>query len=171
MVDIKTVDDSTSIIDPLYQKQKEGITKMRTALLASTSDSSMSTSRAIQNITTMRIYHQMMRIIKYTELMDKLEDKLYRSIDNLLDTSPDDDQTLIQLLTIQGRLQKSMIESHKLLQPYLDIQDFNVVDLMPVDNENTGVKTNITMNPEERDKLRSNAQAILLQLTGGDDSG
>lgn len=107
MDDIKTVDSSEVVYDPVYQRQKEGVAKMRTSLLACTDENGITIRGTIESITAMRIYHQMMRIIKYTELMDKIEDKLYKSIDNLIDTAPNDTQTLIQLLTIQERLQKA----------------------------------------------------------------
>jgi len=166
MDDIKTVDSSEVVYDPVYQRQKEGVAKMRTSLLACTDENGITIRGTIESITAMRIYHQMMRIIKYTELMDKIEDKLYKSIDNLIDTAPNDTQTLIQLLTIQERLQKSMIESHKLLQPYLDIKEFSVVDLVP--QESTASSgSQLNMNSEDRDRLRSNAQQVLLQLKEG----
>lgn len=166
MDNIKTVDSSEVVYDPVYQRQNEGVAKMRTSLLACTDENGITIRSTIESITAMRIYHQMMRIIKYTELMDKIEDKLYKSIDNLLDNSPNDNQTLIQLLAIQERLQKSMIESHKLLQPYLDIKDFAIVDLVP--QESTAASgPQLNMKSEERDRLRSNAQQVLLQLKEG----
>lgn len=166
MDDIKTVDSSEIVYDPVYQRQKEGVAKMRTSLLACTDENGITIRGTIESITAMRIYHQMMRIIKYTELMDKIEDKLYKSIDNLIDTAPNDTQTLIQLLTIQERLQKSMIESHKLLQPYLDIKEFSVVDLVPQDTTSTS-SSQLNMKSEDRDRLRSTAQQVLIELKEG----
>lgn len=163
-MDIKTVDGSSFIekVDPLYQRQREGVAKMRTSLLAYTDDGGASTRQAIQSITAMRVYHQLVRIVKYLELMDKLEDKMYAAIDYSVEhASASDPATWIQLVTLQERLQKSMIESHKLLQPYLDVQEFNVVDLVPTDHEST---TSVIMSSESRDKLRTNAQAVLAQL-------
>ena len=59
-----------------------------------------------------------------------------------------------------------MIESHKLLQPYLDIKEFSVVDLVP--QESTASSgSQLNMNSEDRDRLRSNAQQVLLQLKEG----
>lgn len=166
MDDIKTVDSSEVVYDPIYQRQKEGVTKMRTSLLACTAENGVTIRNTLDSITAMRIYHQMMRIIKYTELMDKLEDKLYRSIDNMLDNSPDDERTLLSLLHIQERLQKSMIESHKLIQPYLDVKEFSVVDLVPQESAASS-NTQFNMKSEDRDRLRSNAQQVLLQLKEG----
>lgn len=166
MDDIKTVDSSEVVYDPVYQRQKEGVAKMRASLLACTDENGVTIRGTIESITAMRIYHQMMRIIKYTELMDKIEDKLYKSIDNMLDNSPDDAATMVMLLNVQEKLQKSMIESHKLLQPYLDIKEFSVVDLVP--QESTAASSpQLNMKSEERDRLRSNAQQVLLQLKEG----
>ena len=72
-MDIKTVDEpSVLVTDELYKRQKENVSKMRTALLSFTDENGVSVRRAIQGITGMRIYHQIIRIIRYTELMDKL---------------------------------------------------------------------------------------------------
>lgn len=164
---IKTVDDNT-MLNPLYQRQKEDVSKMRTSLLACTDENGVSTRQALQNITAMRVYHQLMRIIRYTELMDRLEDKLYSCIDSAIDSAESSDPaTWMALLNIQERLQKSMIESHKLLQPYLDIKEFTVVELTP-DSSNDDSADILT--PEARDGIRSKAQSIMLEL-GNLDSG
>ena len=165
MSNLKTVDGSTAILDPLYQKQKEGVAKMRTSLLAC-SDDPITTKQAIQNITTMRVYHQIARIIKYLEMMDKLEDKLYASIDATIDNANENSpSTWMMLLSIQERLQKTMIESHKLLQPYLDIQEFSVVELTAQSVDESS--RSILLNADSRDKIRSSAQAALLALEAG----
>lgn len=163
-MDIKTVDEpNTLITDDLYKKQKENVSKMRTALLSFTDENGVSARRAIQGITGMRIYHQIIRIIRFTELMDKLEAKLYESIDyTIVSSDVHDVETLSLLINIQGRLQKSMIESHKLLQPYLDIQEFTIADL--ADSGQEAPVTAQIMNPEDRDRLRSKAQAVLYEL-------
>lgn len=165
MSNIKTVDGFTSILDPLYQKQKEGVAKMRTSLLACTEDPTMAKA-AIQNISTLRVYHQIARIIRYLEMMDKLEDKLYSSIDVTIDNANENSpSTWMMLLNIQERLQKTMIESHKLLQPYLDIQEFSIVELtaQSVDDNSRPV----ILNADSRDKIRSSAQAALEALQAG----
>ena len=168
-MDIKTLDGSTVVTDPIYQKQKEGVAKMRTSLLACSNDSGISTRQAIQNITTMRVYHQLMRIIKYLEMMDKLEAKLYESLDYTIENSESDTKTMMMLLGIQATLQKNMIESHKLLQPYLDIQEFTMVDL--VQQESVSTSDALLMKSEDRDRLRANAQAVLMQLKEGGGDG
>lgn len=166
MSDLKTVETSSKLLDPLYQKQIEGVAKMRTALVAS-SDDALSCKAAIHSITTMRVYHQIARIIRYLEMMDKLEAKLYASIDSTIDNANEHNPaTWMMLLNIQERLQKTMIESHKLLQPYLDIQEFSVVELTSQTNE--VASESITLDSASRDKLRSSAQAVLAELTAGD---
>lgn len=168
-VDIKTV-DGTPALNPIYCRQKEDVAKMRTSLLACNEDTGVSTRHAIQNITTMRVYHQLMRIIRYTELMDKLEDKLYSCIDHAIDSaSTADPTTWMSLLTIQERLQKSMIESHKLLQPYLDVKEFTVVELASDDVSTKPSPTALT--PEVRDSVRSKAQSLILELENSENLG
>ena len=165
---IETFDNSEILANPITARQKEDVAKMRASLLSCTEDSGMSASKAIHNISVMRVYHQLSRIIKYTELMDKLEDKLYRAIDKHIDESPDDFGTIVSLMTIQEKLQKAMIESHKLLQPYLEVQNFSVVDL--VDTNTTTIESPITaklMASESRDKVRSAAQSALELINGG----
>lgn len=162
--------DNIVVVDPLVKKQKEDVAKMRASLLSCTNENGVSIIRAIQTVTTLRIYHQLTRIIKYTELMDKLEDALYNSIDEYIDNADfSDDTTMNKLLTIQGRLQRSMIESHKLLQPYMDIQEFSIVDLIDstASNEDMSITSKL-MTSESRDKVRSSAQAVIEVLKLGD---
>jgi len=153
-------------LNPLVTKQRENVARMRTALLASTDDNTVTMRQAIQNITAMRIYHQLTRIIQYTELMTELEDKLYDSISDTVRTAPTTDPTTwIALLNIQERLQKNLIESHKLLQPYLNVSEFNIVDLVdaPVSDE-TEESTGLIISSQSRDNIRIRAQAILSQI-------
>ena len=158
----ETFDASELLENPIVSRQKEDVAKMRASLLSCTDDSGMSTTRAIQNITVMRVYHQLTRIIRYTELMDKLEDKLYSAIEQHIDESENDVSTIMFLLGVQEKLQKAMIESQKLLQPYMDIQNFAVVDLVDVGSSSTDSPiTAKLMTSESRDKVRYKAQAVL----------
>lgn len=164
MSNLNTFEGSTNIVDPIYKKQKEGVARMRASLLACSDDMTKS-KQAIHNITVMRVYHQIARIIKYTEMMDKLEDKLYESIDATLNSSnAQNPTTWMMLLNIQERLQKSMIESHKLLQPYLDIEEFSVVELTSQASDST-VPTTLAMDADTRDRVRVTAQAVLAELS------
>ena len=163
---IETVDQPTPM-NPIYKRQREDVAKMRTSLLACHDDSSMPTRLAIQKITVLRVYHQVSRIIRYLEIMDKLEDKLYESIDYEIDNADiTDSETWAKLIMIQEKLQKSMIESHKMLQPYLDLTEFSVVDLTQDDGQTAG--TELTMSPEKRDNLRLAAQSVLAELMTSD---
>jgi len=169
MDDSKTVrSDDIQVIDPLYSKQKEDVATMRASLLACSPNNPITVRKAIQNITVMRVYHQINRIIRYTEMMDKIEDKLYESIEcslNNMDASRP--TTWMQLLKIQEQLQKSMIESHKLLQPYLDIEQLAFLEVIdqPEDASPQSYSTMI-MGQDARDKVRTSAQAVLQAITG-----
>lgn len=162
---IETVDDNVRISDPLIQKQKEDVARMRASLLSCSTDPSNATT-AMKNITVLRVYHQVSRIIKYLEMMDKIEEKLYESIDASLDrmdsASP---TTWMTLLNIQEKLQKNMLESHKLLQPYLNIEEFKIVDV--VDKSQSDPQDQI-LDKASRDKLRMSAQLVLDAIDSGD---
>ena len=126
----KTVTSEAEILDPLYMKQQQDVAEMRASLLAFNSGDPTSARSAIQKITAMRFYHQLSRIIRYTDMMDRIEAKLYESIDRSLDRmNSDSPSTWMSLLQIQERLQKCMIESQKLLQPYLDIESLSFVEV------------------------------------------
>lgn len=164
MKDLETVKASTtSSQDPLVSKQREDVAKMRASLLCC-SDDPFSASNAIRNITVLRIYHQLNRIIRYLEMMDKIEDKLYRSIDSTLETLEDDDPTTwMRLITLQEKLQKNLIESHKLLEPYLDIPDLHVDEISPKVIESIDNSQNL-LDKDARDRIRTSAQQVLSAL-------
>lgn len=166
----KTVTSDAEVLDPLYKKQTKDVAEMRASLLAFNSGDNTSARQAIQKITAMRFYHQIARIIRYTEMMDKLEDKLYASIDRTLDDMEDTDPTtVVKLLAIQEKLQKSMIESQKLLEPYLDLESLTFVE-MPQSEEDKPFNA-LLLEQESRDKVRSSAQAILAALESGESPG
>ena len=166
---IETVDNSNIIENPIIAKQKEDVARMRTSLLSCSKENGISTMRAIQDITVMRVYHQLTRIIRYTEMMDKLEDKLYAALDYQLDNAEVSDlNTLTMLMGIQTNLQKAMIESHKLLQPYMDLQDFSVVDLVHTTEDVDNPITQKLITSESRDKIRYAAQNVIEILQTGD---
>lgn len=164
MTDIKTVDGVLSASDPLTAKQREDVAKMRASLLLCNGSDSSTAQMAMKNITVLRVYHQIARIIKYLDMMDKIEAKLYDAIDYRLDNiDVFDDEALGTLLSIQRRLQESMIESHKLLQPYLNIEEFKIVDT--INTENAQPSGASILNRSSRDKLRSSAQQVLHVLS------
>ena len=157
-------DNNTSLsIDPLTKQQRSHTDEMRSALLSCNFGDITSTTSALKYITLRRILHQVERIIKYTELMDRLEDKLYDSIDqNLAEMDECDPSTMMLLLKVQSQLQTSMIESQKLLQPYLDM-DISVYappqDVTPEDSFMANI-----LPKESRNTIRSGAQALLTEL-------
>jgi len=154
-------DGSVRPLDPLLKKQKEDVARMRASLLTCSTDIS-NTSTALKNITVLRIFHQVSRIIRYLDMMDKIEDKLYSSIDAALDRMDDESPTTwMTLLNIQERLQKNMLESHKLLQPYLNIQEFSVIDMAMSSTQSDIGPGNLILNRESRDRLRLSAQQVL----------
>lgn len=167
MQDLKTFGEPTDIriSDGLQSSQTEYVQKMREAMLTCTNNPSMAKA-ALNNVTVMRIYHQIARIIRYIEMCDKIEDKIYQSIDFTLSTanvaSP---STWMILMTAQERLQKLMIESQKLIQPYLDLQSFDMVTL--VNGQDDANKTALKLNADTRERLRARAQEVLLELDAG----
>ena len=61
-----------------------------------------------------------------------------------------------------------MIESHKLLQPYLDIQSYTFVQEHQSSEDDPASRL---MPQEDRNRLRANAQAVLMELDrGGSDN-
>ncbi len=157
-------DGSVRPLDPLLSKQKEDVARMRASLLACSTDIS-NTSVALRNITVLRVFHQVSRIIRYLEMMDKIEDKLYESIDAALDKMDGDSPTAwMTLLNIQSRLQENMINSHKLLQPYLNIQEFSMMDMTISSSQEEISPGNVILSKESRDRLRTSAQQVLEAL-------
>ena len=162
MTDLKTVEGSVSCVhDPISTKQAEGVAHMRASLLACSEPELIPAS--LRQITTQRIIHQVARIIRYIEMMDKIENALYRSIDRALDEIDDSPAPIAMatMLTLQERLQNNMINSHKLLEPYLTLVDD--VELIP---EETGPVDSV-YDRATRDKIRGAAQLLLAEL-GGD---
>ena len=168
MEPIKTVDGEIQETDPLLRKQKEDVSRMRASLL-SLATYGDTAKIAMQNITVLRVSHQLGRIIRYTEMMDKIENKLYEAIDNTLQTVDTYDMSgLLTLIGIQERLQESMIKSHKLLEPYLDMSKLDVVT---IDNVGVAPNSEITiLSKESRNKLRVSAQQVLAALNNEDAS-
>lgn len=168
MSDFKTFEAATqSKFDPLLSVQCEGVSRMRASLLSCSVENPAATKQAINQITVLRIYHQITRIIKYLDLMDKLEAKLYSSIEHTVEVSDEmNPSTWMMLLKIQERMQQLMIDSHKLLQPYLDLDEFSITDLMPVTSKDEPNNT-LLMPAESREKIRNNAQAALIALNVG----
>lgn len=164
---LETVEGTNAPIDPLRAKQKEDVAKMRASLLACSTDISLAKT-AMQNIAVMQIFHQVSRVIKYLDMMDKLEDKLYQAIEYQIDkSSVQSTSTWMMLSTIQEKLQRSMIESNKLLEPYLELGQLRLFDLVQPETTDTLSGNAALLNAEARDHVRTNAQNVLLQLRSG----
>ena len=158
---ISTLDDS--LVDPLLKEQQAQAAQMRDALLSCKKNDITSAKIALQNIAVLQVYHQVSRIIRYTEVMDRLEDKLYASIDaNLAEMDEFDPNTMILLTKIQGDLQKSMVMSQELLKPYLDIDLASIAPPVEI-NEETSFGAAI-IPKESRNAIRNGAQALLTEL-------
>ena len=164
--DLKTfgvVDDNPVIIDAITAKQKSLTDEMRSALLSCSFGDIASTKSAMQYVVTRKIIHQVERLIKFTELMDRLEDKLYDSIDqNLAEMDECDPNTMMLLLKVQSQLQDNMIESHKLLQPYLDF-DISIYTQPQTEDTQNSFMANI-IPQSARNNIRIGAQALLTEL-------
>ena len=167
MNDFKTVEGSSTVntIDPLIRQQHEDVSRMRASLLAF-NISKESAKAALQTINVTRAYHQLNRIIRYTELMDKLEEKLYKSIDYYVDSANlASSSTWMMLLNIQEKLQKNMIESMKLLQPYMDnIQQ--LTEELVIEDTTSSNKT-LPYDADTRDHIRDSARRVLMELNAG----
>ena len=166
MGDIKTFDNpSKPITDPIIARQREDVSRMRSALLSSNADSRLA-STAIKQVTVLQVYHQLTRIIRYTELCDKLEEKLYASIENTIETMDETSMmTWRTLLTIQERLQKLIIESNKVFAPVLDMNAY--IESVGNSDDNVVPTNTIGLDAVKREKLRNSAQQVLLELNVG----
>ena len=161
MDDVKTVDNILTITDPLIAKQREDVAKMRASLLCCSSDP-YTAQQAMRNITILRVYHQVARIIKYLDTIDKIENKLYDCIDAQLDKMDvDNPLSWMTLMKMQEKLQKNLIDSQKLLEPYLNTQEF-IIDQPQQAVE--GPEGASILSKSSRDKLRSSAQQVLAIL-------
>jgi hypothetical protein len=150
-VDTDTTEDS--LVNPLLREQIAQVDQMRSTLLNCNKKDITSAKVALQNIAVLQVYHQVSRIIRYTEMMDRLEDKLYESIDaNLAEMDEFDPQTMMLLLKVQGDLQKSMVLSQELLKPYAEIDLDSIAPPIDVsDNASFGdIRYNLqfTLNPQ-----------------------
>lgn len=155
--DITTLEDNNiQSADTLAAQQQSDISAMRSALLNCDRGDASSVSFALQTIFSMRIFHQLSRIIKYTEHMDKIEQKMYESMDRYMDSMDETDtSSWALLLNAQEQLQRIMMNSQKLLEPYSNVSLY--IPEQPVeDSFGDGL-----LDQTERKKLRESAQLIL----------
>ena len=154
--DITTLDTDTKPADSLAVQQQSDVSAMRSALLNCDRGDAASVSFALQTIFSMRVFHHLSRLIKYTEHMDKIEQKMYESMDRFLDNLEETDTSAwLALITAQEQLQRIMMNSQKLLEPYSNVSLY--VPEQPVeDSFGNGI-----LDQTERKKLRESAQLIL----------
>ena len=151
-----------SSADPLLKEQKLQVDQMRSTLLSFNKADPNSAKRAMQNITVLRIYHQVTRIIKFTEMMDLLEDKLYAAmIENMAQMDNADPMTMMTLLKVQEQLQETMIQSQLLIKPYLDMDIESIAPQPELEETSIGVAI---ISQESRNNIRTGAQALLTEL-------
>lgn len=151
-----------SSVDPLLKEQKNQVDQMRSTLLSFNKNDMSAAKRAMRNITVLRIYHQVARLIKFTEMMDILEDKLYDSmIANIGQMDSYDPATLLMLSKVQSQLQETMVQSQLLIKPYLDM-DIEAI-APPIELEETSFGASI-ISQESRNNIRTGAQALLTEL-------
>lgn len=155
----KTVTSTTSL--DLFSEQAKDVENMRRSLLSFDKTDANAARKAIQNITLLRVYHQLERIVRYTEMIDKLEDRIYQSIDmKLANSDPDDEELYYSLIPIQERLQKMMIESHKLLEPYLEMEQLAALEV-PQEADPANSFTSMLLEQESREKVRTGVQQLM----------
>ena len=158
-----SIDTTETFVDPLLKEQKAQAAQMRDALLNCKKNDITSAKIALQNIAVLQVYHQVAKIIRYTEMMDRIEDKLYDSIDmNLAEMDEADPNTMILLLKVQSQLQESMVLSQKLLEPYMNIDLASIAPPIEI-NESTSFGAAI-IPKESRNVIRNGAQALLTEL-------
>ena len=147
----------------LLVSQTNDVNEMRNTLLSFNRSDPNAARKALQNITVLRVYHQITRIVRYTDLMDKLEDKMYQSIESQIDDlDPDDSESWRILLNLQSRLQENMIQSHKLLEPYLNLESLNFTNIAP--DETVVDSDAMILDRDSRERLRNSAQEVLQAL-------
>ena len=162
--DITTLDTDTKPADTLAVQQQSDVSAMRSALLNCDRGDAASVSFALQTIFSMRVFHHLSRLIKYTEHMDKIEQKMYESMDRFMDNLEETDTSAwLALITAQEQLQRIMMNSQKLLEPYSNVSLY--VPEQPVeDSFGNGI-----LDQTERKKLRESAQLILDTLKESED--
>ena len=154
----------------LFTAQCNDVEKMRDCLLSFNRNDPNAARKAIQNVTLLRVYHQLERIVRFTEMLDRLEDRIYQSIDAKLANSDPDDETLwLTLIPIMERLQKTMVESHKLLEPYLNVEQLSALEV-PQEQDPATSFTSMILDQESREKVRTGVQELLSVIHRLDDA-
>lgn len=160
----------------LFKKQQQQTQNMRASLLTCDESDPFSVKSTMQKILVMRIYHQITRLIRYTEEMDKIEQKLYEVIDVTLDNmdymtiNENTQACLTTLMHMQSKIQQSMIDSQKLLDPYLNMDTLSYIEIPSSDNSSTdNVIAGEILDSDSRKRLREGAQAALTAIQSESD--
>lgn len=154
----------SGLVDPLLREQTEQATQMRDALLTCRKNDITSAKVALQNIAVLQVYHQVARIIRFIEMMDRLEDKLYASIAaNLAQMDEFDPATMLMLTKVQADMMKTMAISKDVLQPFTDLDLDAIAPPVSVDDEDSFGAA--ILPKESRNAIRNGAQALLTELT------
>lgn len=153
---ITTLDNNPKSADALTDQQQSDVSAMRSALLDCDRSDAASVSFALQSIFSMRVFHHLSRLVKYTEYIDKIEQKMYESMDRFMDNLDETDTSgWLVLMNAQEQLQKIMMNSQKLLEPYSNVSLY--IPERPIEDS----FGNGLLDQTERKKLRESAQLIL----------
>lgn len=164
MCEAKTVGSANSDL-VIFTEQMNDVSNMRASLLSIDKSDPLAATKAIKNVTLLRVYHQVESIVRYTEMMDKIQDRIYQSIDAKLDNAdPDDDSLWITLVPLAERMQRTMIDSHKLLEPYLNVDQLASFEIPEQQDPNNSFTTMI-LDQESREKVRTSAQEVLAAIS------
>ena len=171
-IEVNQMDEAKTVGGPddlaIFTEQSRDVQNMRNALLSFDKSDATAASKAIRNVTLLRVYHQVESIVRYTEMIDKLQDRIYQSIDSKLANSDPDDETLcFTLIPLVERLQKNMIESHKLLEPYLSMEQLTTIEV-PQQSDPADSFTSMILDQESREKVRTSAQQVLAAISALD---
>ena len=153
---ITTLDNNPKSADALADQQQSDVSAMRSALLDCDRSDAASVSFALQSIFSMRVFHHLSRLLKYTEYIAKIEQKMYESMDRFMDNlDATDTSGWLVLMNAQEQLQKIMMNSQKLLEPYSNVSLY--IPERPIEDS----FGNGLLDQTERKKLRESAQLIL----------
>ena len=156
-----TVDSDPS---PLQKSMHESTERMQTALLSASMDSPNEVVTAMRQVSLLRAHHQVMRIVQFLQLMDKLEAKMYEAIElDMATMDLTDSQSWKTLLTLQTKLQENIVNSNKLLMPFLEMGKYPIFNEMATAADSE-VDIVIDLPPAKRNQLRENAESILAEL-------
>lgn len=149
----------------IYVEQSRDVENMRRTLVSFNKNDPQAAAKAIKNITLLRVYHQVESIVRYLDMMDKIQDRIYQSINAKLDNAdPDDESICFTLTALAEKLQKNMIESHKLLEPYLSMDQLSNLEV-PQQEDPANSFTTMILDQESREKVRTSAQQVLAAIS------